>query len=150
MEDKRGRNLLILAHELLFLNPADSLYQEPDMADDLKMVNYLEAGYRSEVEKQKTIAQNMANMFTPGYRRFDIRFEEILQKAIDQKQKAGVKDLTSEAYRPETSAVNFYGNDVSLDSEVGELVKNSLKHKAFMMMLNKKYKQFENAMNVSK
>ncbi len=120
------------------------------MANDLKMVNFLEAGYRSEVERQKMIANNLANMFSPDYRRYDVKFEDILQKAIDQKQKAGVKDLRSEAFQPMDTPINSHGNDVAMDMEIAGMVKNSLKHKAFMMMLKKKYQHFDAAMNVSR
>lgn len=118
------------------------------MADDLKMVNYLESGYRSEVERQKMIANNLANMFSPDYRRYEVEFEDILQKAIDQKKKAGVRDLSVEILQPKDQPINAYGNDVAMDMEISDMVKNSLKHRAFMLMLKKKYQQFESAMNV--
>ena len=43
------------------------------MADHLKMINYLEAGMKAEGLRQKVIANNIANMNTPGFRRSERR-----------------------------------------------------------------------------
>ncbi len=40
------------------------------------------------------------------------------------------------------------GNDVSLEKEVGEMVKNTLKYKTYIRLLKKKYLQIELAINV--
>jgi flagellar basal-body rod protein FlgB len=48
---------------------------------DLNILNYLEAGVRAEGARQKAIASNIANINTPGYRRLNIRFEEVLGRA---------------------------------------------------------------------
>jgi flagellar basal-body rod protein FlgB len=114
------------------------------MADDLSIMNYLEAGLKAEGVRQTAIANNIANMKTPGYRRVDIKFEEILAKAIDSGQK-DVSGLKAVIYRPKTTAVNDEGNDVAMDMEIGELVKNSLMHKTYMLLLRKKYRQIEMA-----
>ena len=114
------------------------------MADDLSIMNYLEAGIKAEGVRQIAIANNIANMKTPGYRRIDIKFEEILAKAIESGQK-DVSGLKPVIYRPKTTAVNDEGNDVAMDMEIGELVKNSLMHKTYMLLLRKKYRQIEMA-----
>ena len=41
------------------------------------------------------------------------------------------------------------GNDVNLETEIGQMVRNSLLHKAYIRLLNKKYMQIERAMNVN-
>ena len=119
-------------------------YMESRMADDLSIMNYLEAGIKAEGVRQIAIANNIANMKTPGYRRIDIKFEEILAKAIESGQK-DVSGLKAVIYRPKTTAVNDEGNDVAMDMEIGELVKNSLMHKTYMLLLRKKYRQIEMA-----
>ena len=117
---------------------------ESRMADDLSIMNYLEAGIRAEGARQSAIASNIANMKTPGYRRVDIKFREILANAIDNGEK-DVSALKPVLYKPKTTRVNDEGNDVAMDMEVGEMVKNSLMHKTYMLLLRKKYRQIESA-----
>ena len=115
---------------------------------DLNILNYLEAGVRAEGARQAAIANNIANMNTPGYRRSDVRFEEILAKAIEGQENLDPREMGLEFYQPKTTEVKGNGNDVALDTEVGEMVKNSLRHKAYMLLLKKKYRQIESAIRV--
>jgi flagellar basal-body rod protein FlgB len=50
-------------------------------------------------------------------------------------------------YQPKNTAVNPNGNDVNLENEIGEMVKNSLRYKAFIRLMNKKFSQIEAAIN---
>ena len=117
------------------------------MANDMSLINYIEAGINAEGVRQKAIANNVANMNTPGYRRSDIQFEDILAKAIASNGRVDVSEIKPEYYEPKTTPLNAIGNDVSLDSEVGAMIKNSLRHKTFLMLLKKKYSQYAAAMN---
>jgi flagellar basal-body rod protein FlgB len=118
------------------------------VANEMNIINYIEAGLRAEGLRQKAIANNVANMNTPGFRRTDLRFEELLAKAIESNGRIDVSEIKPEFYQPKNTPLKANGNDVSLDSEVGAMVKNSLRHKTFMMLLKKKYSQFQAAINV--
>jgi len=50
------------------------------------ITDLLEAGIKAEGLRQKAIAGNMANLETPGYRRIDVKFEELLAKVLDSVQ----------------------------------------------------------------
>ncbi len=112
------------------------------------VTDLLEAGIRAENLRQKTIANNIANLETPEYRRVDIKFEELLAKSMDSSGTVDLSDLEPVIYRPKQTPVKSNGNDVNLESEVGQMVKNTLRHTAYIRLLNKKYKQIELAMNV--
>lgn len=112
------------------------------------ITDLLEAGIRAENLRQKTIANNIANLETPGYRRIDVRFEELLANAIDSSGSVDLNKIEPEIYRPKETQVKSNGNDVNLESEVGHMIKNSLRHTAFIRLLNKKYKQIESAIDV--
>ena len=118
------------------------------MDNDINVLNYLEAGIKAEGVRQKTIANNVANLNSPGYRRSDIKFEEILAKAISTKRDLKPSQLESESYQPKATPVKANGNDVALDMEIGEMVKNSLRHKTYLLLLKKKYRQITEAMQV--
>jgi flagellar basal-body rod protein FlgB len=114
------------------------------------IIDFLEAGIRAEGLRQRAIASNVANLETPGYRRFDIKFEELLAKALDSRGSVKLREIEPEIYRPGQTPVKSNGNDVHLEAEVGEMVKNSLRHKAYIRLLNKKYGQMELAINIQK
>ena len=112
------------------------------------MFDIIEAGIRAESLRQKTIGNNVANLETPGYRRKDVNFTDLLAKAIDADGAVDLGDIEAEIYQPGTTPVNSNGNDVSLELEVGEMVKNTLRHKALIRVLQKKYQQIDMAIAI--
>ena len=112
------------------------------------ITDLIDVGIRAENLRQKAIASNIANMQTPGYRRVDVRFEEMLDKALNSGGKIKLAEIEPEVYQPMETAVKSNGNDVSLENEVGEMVKNTLRHKAYIRLLRKKYAQIELAINI--
>ncbi len=111
-------------------------------------MNLLESGIRAENLRQKTIANNVANLETPGYRRLAVKFEELLAKAIESPGKLNLDELEAQVYQPNQTPVKSNGNDVTWEGEVGEMVKNSLRHKAYIRLLGKKYQQMQTAMDI--
>lgn len=112
------------------------------------IMDVIDAGIRAEGLRQKAIAGNVANLETPGYRRVDVEFKELLAKAMDSPNDVDPNDVMPEIFHPENTVVKSNGNDVSLEVEVGEMVKNSLRHKTYIRLLQKKYAQIELAMSV--
>jgi len=51
-------------------------------------------------------------------------------------------------YEPRNTPVKANGNDVNLETEVGEMVKNSLRHKTLVLLLHKKVKGLDAIINV--
>ena len=120
------------------------------MPNSLDIVGLLEAGIRAESLRQKTIASNMANIETPGYKRLDVNFEEVLAQAIRSSDVTDIQDMEPEIYQPQNTPVRSNGNDVNLEAEIGEMIKNSLRQKAFMRLLSSKYRQIESAIDTSR
>jgi len=114
------------------------------------IVDFLEAGIRAENLRQKAIASNIANLETPGYRRIDVKFEELLARALDSRGSVKPGEIEPQIHQPKQTPVKSNGNDVNLEAEVGEMIKNSLRHKTFIRLLNKKYSQMELAMSITK
>jgi flagellar basal-body rod protein FlgB len=113
------------------------------------ITDLLEAGIKAENLRQKAIASNVANLQTPGYRRFDVRFDELLAKALDSSEEVDIAAIEPQLHQPMRTPLKSNGNDVNLEAEVGEMVKNSLRHKAYIRLLNKKYSQIELAININ-
>ena len=118
------------------------------MIKDSTILNLLESGMRAEGLRQQTIANNIANLNTEGYRRSDINFEEILNKAIEKQEPIEAETLNPEIVQPLNTPLNEFDNDVSLDNEVGEMVKNTIRHRTYMLLLKKKYQQMETAIRL--
>jgi flagellar basal-body rod protein FlgB len=112
-----------------------------------EIFDVLGAGIRAETARQKTIANNVANSQTPGYRRVDVKFQDLLADAMDSKD-VNFNELTPEILQPNETTVNSEGNDVNLEMEVGNMVKNSLQYKTYVKILQKKYQQIESAINI--
>lgn len=112
------------------------------------IVDLLEAGIKTESLRQKTIASNIANLETPGYRRTDVNFEQLLAKAMDSSGKVDLREIEPLLHKPKNTPIKSNGNDVNLDVEVGEIVKNALRYKAYIRLLNKKYNQIDLAINI--
>ena len=118
------------------------------MPKTTSIVDFLEAGLRAESLRQKAIANNIANLETPGYRSIDVKFKELLAKALDSKGKVDLSEIKAQIYLSKQTPINSNGNDVSLEAEVGKMVKNSLLHTTYIRLINKKYRQMEMAMDV--
>lgn len=109
------------------------------------IIDLLEAGIRAEGLRQKSIASNIANLETPGYRRLDVKFEEMLARALDSSGAVDPDAFEPELYQPENTPIRSNGNDVNMEAEIGELLKNSLRHTTYIRLLQKKFSQIQAA-----
>lgn len=112
------------------------------------MFDAIGAGMKAENLRQKTIASNVANLETPGYRRVQVQFEDMLSKALESSGGAEIDDIEPLVFQPKNTAVKSNGNDVSWEAEVGQMVKNSLRYKTYVRLLQKKYAQIDLAINI--
>lgn len=140
----------VVACFLLLKAGTNSVYFEwvQNMTEVNNIMQAIEAGIKAESVRQKAIANNVANLQTPGYRSLDVRFEELLDKAMESPETLDLADIQSELYEPGKTAIQRNGNDVSLEVEVGKMVKNTLRHKAYIGLLQTKYRQMQLAMDV--
>ena len=91
--------------------------------------------------RQKAIANNIANVETPGFHRSEVVFETDLRTALEasgrsvQKQLADVSPTvqadTESPERPD-------GNNVNIDKEMADLAKNGLSYRAATTLLELK------------
>ena len=59
---------------------------------------------------------------------------------------ADSEELSPEVIQPKDTPVSAGGNDVSMDMEMGELLKNSSRYKTLMRVMSKMYQQMAQAM----
>lgn len=118
------------------------------MADGAGITDYLEAGLRAAGLRGRVIAHNVANLETPGFRRAEVRFEEMLARAMKQggDERIDLAEVVAQVIRPRSTPLDARGNDVNLDLEVGEMIKNGARYKTYVRILNRLYDQMEAAM----
>ena len=116
------------------------------MPERAGLESHLQAGLKGISLRQAVIANNVANLNTPGFRRNDMMFQKIMAEAIEGNKKADLGDAEALIFSPGTTPVGEDGNDVSLDVEVGEMVRNGAMYKTYVRMLGRMYRQMDQAM----
>lgn len=92
--------------------------------------------------RHKVIADNIANVETPGFKRSDVSFEDQLKQAMDlgddQSSMEQIQSLTPETQVDNTTPGRPDGNNVSIDKEMSEMTKNTMRYEAVVQLLNLK------------
>jgi flagellar basal-body rod protein FlgB len=90
--------------------------------------------------KNKVIANNIANVNTPGYKKSDVSFEKELLKAVESKDINKIKNLRESVTMPNTKSTRKNGNNVDLDQELVSFYQMSDRHNAYLEILSQKFK----------
>ena len=90
--------------------------------------------------RSRTIANNIANVNTPGYRRVEVSFEEALRTALDKTRLKGaidnekhlklgrldLSDVGPTAYKPVDPSLASGVNNVDIDMEMAKLAETQI------------------------
>lgn len=92
--------------------------------------------------RQRAIANNIANVETPGYKRTYVTFEDQLQQAMNEPtarlRRQGVEDIAPNRCTDFVSPCRPDGNNVNIDQEVADLAKSGLEYRAATVLLQGK------------
>ena len=88
--------------------------------------------------RHRVLAQNVANVNTPGYRRLDVQFEETLSEQLASRSNASVNSLRPEVHEDQTTPTRLDGNNVEIDLEMMRLNKNTLLGNTYLQLLTTK------------
>ena len=94
----------------------------------------LERAIQGSSLRHQAIAQNLANVNTPGYRRQDVDFHSALQAAMPGGTEAVAATPIAAAVDP-AAPMRADGNSVDVDSEAANLAKNALEYEALAQVL---------------
>lgn len=106
----------------------------------------LETALRGSSMRQELLANNLANINTPGYQRQDLDFHAALKSA----QAAG-NDPSGLTFRPTTDAtrtVRADGSGLDADQESAALAKNTLEYQALVQVMGARTTIMQIAMGV--
>ncbi len=104
--------------------------------------------------RHKAIANNIANVETPGYKRMFVSFEDELRRALEENSNHRVRErlarLTPIQHIDWYSPSRPDGNNVCIDAEIADLVRNAMKQKALGVLLEGKIAMLRSAITEGK
>lgn len=118
--------------------------------------NLMERSLDASTLRQKVIANNVANVDTPYFKRSDVMFEELLQGEMNSSTPSiegyrtnpkhffignSTKLPNSEIKQDESTAINNNMNNVDMDYEMSLMAKNQLKYNAMIQQMNSEFKK---------
>ncbi|AEV88781.1 flagellar basal-body rod protein FlgB [Actinoplanes sp. SE50] len=105
------------------------------MFDDLS-TNALRVAVSGLSARQNAIADNIANVETPGFRARKVKFEEALQGAVARGQSPlGITPSVQESLEP----TRLNGNNVNLDEETLAHIDTTMRYQLTLRAIDSKY-----------
>lgn len=130
--------------------------------DMFKNTYFLQRSLDAAWMRNKAIANNIANVDTPGYKRQKVEFEQFLSEAIDNRSVRGY--TTNGKHIPvgagsivdrsgirimedNTTSMRLDGNNVDIESEMASLAKNNIMYDALIQKISGEFKKLRTAIN---
>lgn len=108
----------------------------------------LSAALRGSAARQTAIAQNLANVNTPGYRRMDVSFADALHGAMAKGDDAGLEAWTPATTVDDAAPMRADGNSVDLDTEAAAQASNGLQYQALTTVMGARIDILKSAMGL--
>lgn len=119
-------------------------------------INVLETSLSAVATRQETIANNIANVNTPNFKRKDVRFETELKHAFSHSDEstvdARVRHLDLDALEPEVYtdyaelSYRYDGNNVDINNENAILAKEQIKYEGLMDSMNRDFSMIKSVL----
>ena len=117
-------------------------------------INVLDKAADASWTRESVLAQNIANVDTPGYKRKDLDFESQLQQQLKHYK---YTNLDEKVKKTDLSKANIYtdlsnysyrldGNNVDIDTENVELASEQIKYEALTNSINAEFTRMRQAM----
>jgi flagellar basal-body rod protein FlgB len=84
--------------------------------------------------RQQAIAQNIANVNTPGYRRQDVDFQSALHAAWDEGE-TSVARVSPSVAADQSAVMRADGSSVDIDNEAASQAENGLQYEAITSVM---------------
>ncbi len=95
--------------------------------------------------RHRVIAQNVANVNTPGYHRQEVLFEDALGDALKQGNDHAVKGIRPQIVEAAGDVGRADGNTVDIDDEMGRLEKNTMLYRLYAQIMTSKLSRMRSA-----
>ena len=119
-------------------------------------INVLNRAADAAWQRNEAISNNIANVDTPGYKRQDVAFESVLQKALGNNryesmdEKVSNINLSRLRCRAYVDYANYSyrldGNNVDIENENVMLAENQLKYQGLISSINQEFTNLQTVM----
>lgn len=118
-------------------------------------INIMDKAADASWIRENVIANNIANVDTPGYKRQDVDFQSALERelgsskyvSLDKKVRSLNADLSGLSVSPYTDASNYSyrldGNNVDVDTEHVELASEQLRYELLTTAINEEFSRMK-------
>lgn len=126
-------------------------------------ISLLEKSLAADALRHKTISNNIANVNTPGFKRSEVVFEDLLyaaenypsnlqMKTTDEKHIGNRPDSSVQPFvRTETNtALRTDGNNVDIDREMADMAKNQIHYNVLAQKISGFYTGLKNVIREGK
>ena len=106
--------------------------------------------------RNEAISNNIANATTPGYKRQDVAFESVLEKALGHNRYESMDSKVSETKKKNLSVRTYTdysnysyrldGNNVDIENENVMLAENQLKYQGLLNSINQEFTNLQAVM----
>jgi flagellar basal-body rod protein FlgB len=90
-------------------------------------------------QRQRTIANNISNVETPGFRAGRVKFEDTLRSAISSGASPEQVDRLSPTVAESMEPTRLNGNNVNIDTETLSNIDTNLRYQLILRALDGKY-----------
>lgn len=119
-------------------------------------INVLDKAADASWIRENAIANNVANVDTPGYKRQDVQFQDILERQLKSTKYDSLQDavnnvplnqLESRVYTDYASySYRLDGNNVDIDTENVELASEQLRYQTLTTSMTSEFSRLKSAM----
>ena len=115
--------------------------------------SYLQAAMSGLAARQRTIANNIANVDTPNFKASEVRFEDALKSAINRGQASSAGDQSSlnrsisRSSLLDATSTRADGNNVDIDREMELLGEANLNYSALTQLMSARIGILRNVIN---
>ena len=119
----------------------------------------LEKALAASSLRHKVISNNIANVNTPGFKRSDVVFEDILQQKLSDRAPLPMTQTHAKHISPHPQSLSpamhvmadytlrTDGNNVDIDAEMANMAKNSIYYDALAQQMNRYFSGIKSAIN---
>ena len=119
-------------------------------------INVLDRAADASWIRESAIANNVANVDTPGYKRQDVEFQDILERELKSSKYSSLQNavnnvsldnLESRVYTDyESYSYRLDGNNVDIDTENVELASEQLRYQTLTTSVSREFERMKTAM----
>ena len=99
----------------------------------------LEKALQATELHQKVLANNIANISTPGFKRSTVNFQESLSRVMGSGDSEKISGYAPTVSIDNSTIAKLDGNNVDLNVEMTQLAKNQLMNQAYLNLLHRRH-----------